>query len=127
MYKVLQKGAEFFVEHVLTGEAEMLPAGGTWALGNQGSKVFAFNDCGAEAVWMADHLRTALWLVEGRVLVSMAARGEEPSSSVWLDNISRKFTVSAQNLKVKMNDVIVKDISIQTYNFNMARAGAYRF
>lgn len=126
MYKLMKCGGVYYVEHIITGEKKALPEGYIWSLGDRADRVFAWAH-GVESIWMGDFLRSSLWLQHERVMLSFRAEGGEPSSVMWLDDVSKQFTIGTVKIEIKLDDVNTKVVQPKYYAFSLPRRGARVF
>ena len=128
MYTMLQKNGRCYVEHVVSGEVGEPPPG-RWCLRSKGDRLFAVSDAiPPESIWMSNFLRTAMWTVDGRPLVTFQEREGMAASNMWLDEISRRFTVDSLKLTIAaVGKIPLSSFSVKVYIFSLPRAGATIF
>ena len=128
-YKLRKKGdASYFVEHSITGEVRALPCGGRWFLANRGDRVWAGDALGGHPpVWMSRLLRTSMWMAGQRVLVAKQARGNDPATSDFLDDMARRHRVDAIKLNMSIDGAPISCPYIKLYLFDLPKDGARVF
>ena len=129
LYRLVKKGGIYTVEHKVTQERVPLVAGHVWSLcaSSETDRVYAWSRS-ADPVWMSKHMRSSLWSVGDRVLVSMRAGDSgEPASSHWLADAPRVHKVDWIDVSARDAGQVAASVSAKVYVLEDPRERAMVF